>query len=533
MDYKQASQIRKKSLGTLINENLFQKNKGIGSSVGGAISSKFKAKATGIKESIDPLNLIRKLSGKGAFGDFAVSSAGRVLGRNNAAIEYFGGYAKGKTKKDKKNKKDPLVTTVGAGQVKPLEVGDSVANILAKMYNFMEKTHEIYKLNYEIETAFRQEQMDEDERRHKKLIESITGKKVKPEEKDDKDDEAAAKSFIEKLLEGIKSALGPILATIASMSKMALNLPKILLGPILDTLKPLIGSLVGNILRSLLSPKILGVLIAYAVAEYFKFEKFGEKSDVSLLRSSAEALPGQLEAGGLFEEGKPEKLTASSLVNYKKDVVEDINSGKLKTYSLFIPGTNQRQYLPLNDGEGNYLKGRYARLAQIPSEMEKLQQKNDSESVEKLRSLIDESQNLESDILKIWQSVLDKRFVKPPEEVKSYIDNKLKYPDKGRFEGKIASISDAVETKIKEYNPLSTIDGEIKKIISDQSDKPIPGPEPAIDNKALGLSTSESIVQQNNVKTINKPMTPVINVNGIRMRDSCTQDQVSKSAVPC
>ena len=45
MEYQKASQIRKKSLLTLIGEKKFEQGKGLGSSIGGAISDKFKAKA--------------------------------------------------------------------------------------------------------------------------------------------------------------------------------------------------------------------------------------------------------------------------------------------------------------------------------------------------------------------------------------------------------------------------------------------------------------------------------------------------------
>ena len=87
MDYQKARGIKKRSLLSLITEQKFGEGKGLGSSVGGAISQKFKAKATGIKESLDPMNWLRKSMGMGAVGDFAVSAWGKMRGRSNKDIE--------------------------------------------------------------------------------------------------------------------------------------------------------------------------------------------------------------------------------------------------------------------------------------------------------------------------------------------------------------------------------------------------------------------------------------------------------------
>jgi hypothetical protein len=184
MDYQQARSIRKSSLLSLIAERKFEDGQGIGSSIGGAISDKFKAKATGFKESLDPLNFVRKLTGKGAVGDIAVTGLGRLFGRKDKDIQAFGGYGR----KRLRGKKDPQFTTLNSGPIKPLKVGDSSADILGKMYNFMRKVDEINVRDMEIERAFRQEQMDEDERRHRELVKAIKAftKKNKSDGKDEK-----------------------------------------------------------------------------------------------------------------------------------------------------------------------------------------------------------------------------------------------------------------------------------------------------------------------------------------------------------
>ena len=169
MDYQKARTIRKGGLLSLLNQKLFEENKGVKGAIGETISDTFKAQATGLKESLDPLNWIRKLTGEGALGDFAVTSFGRLLNRKDKDITSFGGYGRKKLK----SKKDPKFTTINSGPIKPLKAGDSISDILGKMYNFMMKSHEEYKRNDEIEKSFRQEQLDEDERRHRALVDAI------------------------------------------------------------------------------------------------------------------------------------------------------------------------------------------------------------------------------------------------------------------------------------------------------------------------------------------------------------------------
>jgi hypothetical protein len=215
MDYQQARSIRKSSLLSLIAERKFEDGQGIGSSIGGAISDKFKAKATGFKESLDPLNFVRKLTGKGAVGDIAVTGLGRLFGRKDRDIQAFGGYGR----KKQRGKKNPQFTSLNSGPIKPLKVGDSVADILGKMYNFMLKTDQIHKLNGEIEQAFRQEQLDEDERRHKELVKAIKGftKNGKTAVLDKKEGEEKG-GFLEPILSGLSVWAAELLANLAAFA---------------------------------------------------------------------------------------------------------------------------------------------------------------------------------------------------------------------------------------------------------------------------------------------------------------------------
>jgi hypothetical protein len=239
MNYDEAARTRRTGLLSLIAEKKFQDGKSLGSSIGGAISDKFKAKAVGFKEKFDPLNMIRGVVGKGVIGKSLITIAGRAMGKDEDDIRHFGGYGSRKRKLNETlSRKDPLISTIGAGAVVNIRPGDGAANIMAKTYNFMEKTHETYKRNYELDELFRKEQYDEDERRHKKLIDAILNRK-EPEKEKEKDD---SDSFIQKLLKFLSSMAKGILSSIFKM------LPGILLS-MLGVVEELIKKVAGEIFK--------------------------------------------------------------------------------------------------------------------------------------------------------------------------------------------------------------------------------------------------------------------------------------------
>jgi hypothetical protein len=240
MDYRKASSIRNKSLLSLISEKKFQEGQGLGSSIGGAISDKFKAKSVGFKEKIDPLRWVSALTGKGTFGKIATTIAGRTFGRSEDDIRYFGGYGRDGRRKKSKNRRDAVHSTIGPGSSDSLAVGDSEANILAKMYNFMEKTYEVQKKTHEIELAFREEEKAEDERRHKKLIDSILGRKTSAEPTKEKEEDV---SWIEKLMNSIKSIFEPLLKSLSALSAVLLPMIKTLAKTILTVITSNINSI--------------------------------------------------------------------------------------------------------------------------------------------------------------------------------------------------------------------------------------------------------------------------------------------------
>lgn len=347
MDYKKAAGIRKKGLTDLIAEKKFKEGQGLGSSIGQAISEKMKAKSMGFKEKFHPLNMVRAMTGSGAVGKSIRTVAGRAIGASEEDIKYFGGYGKKKKLKQSKDKKDPLFTTVGENASMNLEAGDSSANILAKIYRFMEKTQEVSRLDSEIEQSFREEQLEEEERRHKKLIEALTGKKLETAKPEDND----GKSFFEKLLSGIKSALSlalaPLLGSLSILGKFAKNIVKLIPG--ISALFKL-----GNIFRLIFRPILLvGSLYKWLSPLLKSFMTSAVGPYVALLLASA-GIRAALEGGEDLKESA-KLINRMQMIEGAEPLEENELSEdykELKKNQMYrelpIPGTDETLKAPLD-----------------------------------------------------------------------------------------------------------------------------------------------------------------------------------------
>jgi len=179
--------------------------------------------------------------------------------------------------------KDPQRTTIGSGSSARLKVKDSIADIVAKQYLFMQKTYEKQKQEDELNVAFRKEQLEEDERRHKKLIdELIKFKKTAVPEKEKeltKEEEKDDGSWIQKMLGGIKNAffstLKGLISVIMSPIKLLTSLVSSIMGivtSIATTLAKTVFEVIAKgaegIVKLLLLP--LSSLISSIVAGAFK-----------------------------------------------------------------------------------------------------------------------------------------------------------------------------------------------------------------------------------------------------------------------
>jgi len=132
--------------------------KGVGSALGGAISDKLKAKATGVKEKFDPMNIAKFMTGGSRLGPAIM---GRLTGRSQADINYFSG--------DKKRKNS--YTQVPTSMATPGEgLGGSAVEVLNKMLAFMMKTREQDLKKKETAKQFIEEQKVEEQRRQDQFL---------------------------------------------------------------------------------------------------------------------------------------------------------------------------------------------------------------------------------------------------------------------------------------------------------------------------------------------------------------------------
>jgi len=166
--------------------------------------------------------------------------------------------------------KDPQRTSIGSGSSARLKVKDSIADIVAKQYLFMQKTYEAQQQEDELNVAFRKEQLEEDERRHKKLTdELIKFKKTAIPEKEKeltKEEEKDDGSWIQKMIGGIKSAfvstLKGLISVIMAPIKLLWSVVSSLVGQISTMLAALAGTIMGVIASNITA--IFALIVPHA-----------------------------------------------------------------------------------------------------------------------------------------------------------------------------------------------------------------------------------------------------------------------------
>jgi hypothetical protein len=134
---------------------------------------------TGIKEKFDPMNI-----GKFFGGKLGAAVVGKMSGRSQKDMEHFTG---------KKSS-----TKIGK-----LESGNEMVDMLMKIYSLMQKTNEDNKKMRDDEDKFKEEKEMERLRRHKELMEAITGEKYAGKAsviKKERKDESSPSSILDDLL---------------------------------------------------------------------------------------------------------------------------------------------------------------------------------------------------------------------------------------------------------------------------------------------------------------------------------------------
>lgn len=159
MDYAEAKKIRGKSFGTMLGEH----EGGLGESLKATISQKTQAKMTGMKETFDPMNIAKFVTGG---SNWAPALLGKLTGRKQSSIDYFSGVKRrGKGTAEK-------LGSIGSG-------GGDFLGILQSIESLLHTTREEDKLKAEEENNFAEEKALEKARRHKELMEALTGKPYK------------------------------------------------------------------------------------------------------------------------------------------------------------------------------------------------------------------------------------------------------------------------------------------------------------------------------------------------------------------
>lgn len=157
MDYQQAKTTRKKSFGDLMSEKITG-GEGIGSSFKKTLSEKTKAKAMGMKESFDPMNIAKKLTGG---SNLAASVVGKMTGRSKEDMEYFTGKKPGKA------------TSSGFDK----ETMSTAVEILGLIYREMQRANEDKLSQQKSKDNTKETKSDKDKKENDLLIEALTGKK--------------------------------------------------------------------------------------------------------------------------------------------------------------------------------------------------------------------------------------------------------------------------------------------------------------------------------------------------------------------
>lgn len=165
LSFQEAKEVRGKSFGALMAEKLVEGGT-ITGSFRATLSEKSKARAKGIKEKFDPMNIARFMTGGSSLGAALV---GKMTGRSKEDMEYFTG------KKSRQVSGGDTATKIGS-----LDPGNEMVDILTKIYTLLQQVNS--NTGKEKENNFKEEQDMEKARRDKALLDALKSKKNDKEE---------------------------------------------------------------------------------------------------------------------------------------------------------------------------------------------------------------------------------------------------------------------------------------------------------------------------------------------------------------
>ena len=160
MNYYEAAKIRKKGFADLMTDKLTS-GQGVFSSARSALSDKMKARSSGIKETFDPLNIAKVLTGG---SNLAPAMLGRLLGRSSSDIKYFTGKKEYTPRRESSYFNNYTPPTMSSGGSR------KTTRVLEKMLSFMEKSRTDDMQEQDTLDSFNElnEKMRED--RHKEVM---------------------------------------------------------------------------------------------------------------------------------------------------------------------------------------------------------------------------------------------------------------------------------------------------------------------------------------------------------------------------
>jgi hypothetical protein len=238
----------------MITEKLVEGNS-IGSSIKSTVSEKSAARAKGFKEKIDPMNIIKFMTGG---SKFATALYGSVAGRSKEDMKYFTGAPRS-------------AKEVGSSstRIDSLETGNEMVSLLMKIYEFMRTTNEEDKTRKQKEANFKEEIEYERGLRHKALLEALSGLKpgktvTATKETDDGGFGGIFAGLISFVKGLISSAIDGVMSIIGGI--------KDTLGKILSAFGPTAFKLLTSIGRFfLMNPIGIALATGLAAGEFLKF----------------------------------------------------------------------------------------------------------------------------------------------------------------------------------------------------------------------------------------------------------------------
>jgi hypothetical protein len=230
--YRDAARTRRTGITSLIAKNLSSGEK-FGTSIKSAISQKFKARVTGFKEKFDPINI-----GKAIGGNLGAAIMGRMTGRSTQDMNYFTGLrARQKvgtatlqqrlepTLQSETTNRDPMHSKVSDNSRAKVKKGDSLADVLTKLYNLIKRISDDDIKRLELEKNFSKEKDAE----KLKFLENLanllgnsSGDKNSKSTKEEEESKSTMMGFLKSLGSSAKSVLGRLAGFLVSPFGVAL-----------------------------------------------------------------------------------------------------------------------------------------------------------------------------------------------------------------------------------------------------------------------------------------------------------------------